>query len=370
MEYIVTIYWKLDPNDSSEESGDKTYSSVHPAIAEAAALLRDGQTVAFPTETVYGLGADATGSEAVARIFAAKGRPSDNPLIVHIAETSQLNGLVEKSSLTPMVRTLMEIFWPGPLTIVLPAQAGSISPLVTAGLATVGVRIPDHPVALELLKASGLPIAAPSANSSGRPSPTLAEHVLSDLDGLIGGLLDGGQTGVGLESTVIECSQGDVYILRPGGVTAEQLRQALPGIKVYQPEPQQEKFGTAETPKAPGMKYAHYAPQGRMQLVEGVSQEQVAAWIQKDIEAAKARGESTGILTFDEHQSRYRADLVISCGKLAEPETIAHGLYAALRQFDEAGIGYILAEACPEDGIGLAVMNRLRKAAGYQLIRI
>jgi L-threonylcarbamoyladenylate synthase len=317
------------------------------------------------------LGADATDSEAVAGIFRAKGRPSDNPLIVHIADPSQLSGLVKEPSLTPMIRVLMDAFWPGPLTIVLPVEVGRLSPLVTAGLSTVGVRVPDHLAALQLLKASGLPIAAPSANSSGKPSPTLAEHVREDLDGRIGGLLDGGQTGVGLESTVIECPGSDeLFILRPGGVTAEQLQQVLPNVRIHNPKSQRETLGATETPRAPGMKYTHYAPQGRMQLVEGASQEQVAAWVQQDIDAAKEKGEATGILTFDEHEWQYHADLVISCGKLSEPESIAHGLYAALRRFDEAGISYILAETCPEAGIGLAVMNRLRKAAGDQLVRI
>jgi L-threonylcarbamoyladenylate synthase len=365
----VTNYWKLlAPSVDGRAASNQITSDNEEMIAAAASLLRRGQTVAFPTETVYGLGADATNSTAVNLIFTAKGRPSDNPLIVHIAEQSQLEGLVTAAAVTPMVQRLMDAFWPGPLTIVLPAAAERLSPLVTAGLSTVGVRIPNHPVALQLLKAVECPIAAPSANSSGKPSPTLASHVREDLDGRIGGLLDGGQTGVGLESTVIECKDGDIFILRPGGVTVEQLQDALPHVRIH--APQQEMSSQADTPRSPGIKYTHYAPQGRMQLVEGNSHEQVAMWIQQDLNAAKARGETTGILTFDEYEPLYHADLVISCGKLADPESIAHGLYAALRRFDEASISYILAETCPEDGIGLAVMNRLRKAAGNHLVRI
>ncbi|MEW9702356.1 L-threonylcarbamoyladenylate synthase [Paenibacillus sp. SI8] len=338
------------------------------AIKEAAALLQSGETVGFPTETVYGLGADATSSAAVERIFRAKGRPSDNPLIVHIADREQLAGLIDPSSLTSEHRQLMEAFWPGPLTIVLPVLAGGISPLVTAGLSTVGIRIPDHPVALRLLQEVGCPVAAPSANSSGRPSPTLASHVKEDLDGRIGGLVDGGPTGVGVESTVIQIVAGELYILRPGGITSEQLRTILPDTLIHEPE--REDVHEKEVPRAPGMKYTHYAPKGYMYIAQGDHEEDVASWIQRDIDAAKLRGESTGILTFTEHASRYQADCVIACGSLSRPETIAQELYAALRRFDEEGICYIAAEACPEQGIGLAIMNRLRKAAGNRIVRI
>jgi L-threonylcarbamoyladenylate synthase len=352
----MTQYWKLHTASADgREASNEMKSDNEEMIAAAASLLRRGQTVAFPTETVYGLG--------------AKGRPSDNPLIVHIAEQSQLQGLVSNEAVTPMVQRLMAEFWPGPLTLVLPVAAGVLSPLVTAGLSTVGVRMPDHPIALQLLKAAECPVAAPSANSSGRPSPTLASHVHEDLDTRIGGLLDGGQTGVGLESTVIECKDGDIYILRPGGVTAEQLQAALPEARIHT-APQELSSQAEVKPRSPGMKYTHYAPRGAMQLIAGNSHDQVAAWIEQDLRAAKARGETTGILTFDEYAPLYHADLVISCGRLADPESIAHGLYAALRRFDEASISYILAETCPEEGIGQAIMNRLRKAAGNRLVRI
>jgi L-threonylcarbamoyladenylate synthase len=365
----VTIYWKLHAAQSVFESSNERVILEDQGMIEAAAsLLRSGQTVAFPTETVYGLGADASNSSAVELIFSAKGRPADNPLIVHIADTSQLEGLVTASAVTPGIQKLMDAFWPGPLTIVLPAKAERISPLVTAGLSTVGIRIPDHPVALSLLKAANCPIAAPSANSSGRPSPTLASHVCEDLNGRIGGLVDGGQTGVGLESTVIECIDDEVYILRPGGVTAAQMQQVLPDVRIH--SPRQEEVPQKEAPRSPGMKYTHYAPQGHMKLVGGDSHEQVAAWIQRDLNEAKAQGETTGVLTFDEYVALYEADVIMSCGRLADLESIAHGLYAALRRFDEESVSYILAETCPEEGIGQAIMNRLRKAAGNEIVRV
>jgi L-threonylcarbamoyladenylate synthase len=365
----MTLYWKLQSQADGQSLHNVPLTAADETmIAEAAALLRSGQTVAFPTETVYGLGAVASNSAAVELIFAAKGRPADNPLIVHIADRSQLEGLVAESAVTPQIRRLMELFWPGPLTIVMPAETRRISRFVTAGLSTVGIRMPDHPVALSLLRAASCPVAAPSANSSGKPSPTLASHVREDLEGRIGGILDAGPTGVGLESTVIQCIDGEVHILRPGGVTAEQLQNALPGIRIANPE--QETVQLAETPRSPGMKYTHYAPKGHMLLVDGHSHEQVSAWIQKDIDQAKARGEKTGILTFEEHESLYHADLVIACGKLADPPSIAHHLYAALRRFDEASISYILAETCSEDGIGQAVMNRMRKAAGNRIVEV
>ncbi|CAN7164688.1 L-threonylcarbamoyladenylate synthase [Paenibacillus sp. LjRoot56] len=357
MRVIVTTYWNVDQGEQSELAQD---------IAEAASLLRQGDTVAFPTETVYGLGADATNTEAVLQIFAAKGRPSDNPLIVHIADATQLSGLVQPDSLTAYHRALMKAFWPGPLTIVLPVRAGSLSPFVTAGLQTVGIRIPDHPVALQLLREAGLPIAAPSANSSGRPSPTLASHVRDDLDGKIGGIVDGGATGVGVESTVIQLVDGELYVLRPGGVTSEQLQAVLPDMRIHVAEPTE--VEAADTPRAPGMKYTHYAPKGYMHIVQGDDELEVSAWIQRDIDAAKSRGESTGILTFEERVGGYRADLVVACGSLSQPETIARDLYAALRTFDHKGISYIVAEGVPDAGIGSAIMNRLLKAAGHERV--
>lgn len=343
------------------------------SLHEAAAVLAAGGTVAFPTETVYGLGADARNTESVEAIFQAKGRPSDNPLIVHIAEMSQLEGLV--AAVNETERRLMEAFWPGPLTLVLPVLNGAVSPRVTAGLSTVAVRMPAHDVALRLIAAAGCPVAAPSANRSGRPSPTLASHVGEDLTGRIDGIVDGGPTGVGVESTVIEVGRdGGITVLRPGGITAEQLaRFTQAGVRLDAALQQPAAGGAAGgpvAPRAPGMKYTHYAPKGVMRLVRGAAADKVAARIAAELGAAKARGEKTGVLAFDEHLPLYRADCVQSLGSEAELGTAAHRLYAALRRFDECGVTCILAETCPETGLGAAVMNRLMKAAGHRVIEV
>lgn len=336
-------------------------------LKEAGAVLAAGGTVAFPTETVYGLGADAGNTDAVERIFAAKGRPSDNPLIVHISDISQLDKLVLGVNHTE--RQLMEAFWPGPLTLVLPVKPGAVSPRVTAGLDTVAVRMPDHQVALALINAAGCPVAAPSANRSGRPSPTLASHVFEDLAGAIDGILDGGPAGVGVESTVVQAGQdGSVTVLRPGGVTEEQLAAIAASV---QRDPALTRAGSADSPapRSPGMKYTHYAPKGALCIVQGRTAEAVSARIQAELDAAGARGEKTGVLSFDEHIGRYRADVAVSLGSLAAPEEAAHRLYAGLRHFDEEGATFILAESCPDKGLGAAVMNRLLKAAGHRIIK-
>ncbi|KTD84259.1 translation factor [Paenibacillus etheri] len=363
------------------------------AIVEAATMLREGGTVAFPTETVYGLGADARNTAAVEAVFAAKGRPSDNPLIVHIADPRALDELV--TEVHPTAAALMEAYWPGPLTVVLPVREGVLSPCVTAGLDTVGVRMPDHPVALALISAAGCPVAAPSANRSGRPSPTLASHVMEDLAGYIGGVLDGGAAGVGLESTVVQVqSNGKVAVLRPGGITSEQLA-AVVGAEVVVAEPAVVKeFGASaaaeapvvpapgeghsteavsdiSAPRAPGMKYTHYAPRGWLGVVRGSSTQRVAEEAASLLQAAQLSGEVTGLLLFEEHKPLYPADpaaCVLSLGSLSSPEEGARSLYAALRRFDEAGATYILAEACPYTGLGAAIMNRLMKAAGGSVI--
>jgi len=351
----ITNVWRVE-QANGEQLGSK--------LSEAAKQLREGGLIAFPTETVYGLGADARSTAAVERIFAAKGRPSDNPLIVHIAHREQLHELV--LPYPELAAALMDRFWPGPLTIVLPVRAGALSPLVTAGLSTVGIRMPDHRTALALLAQAGCPVAAPSANRSGRPSPTLAEHVLEDLDGRIDGVVDDGPTGVGLESTVIELD-GDhgIRILRPGGITLEALQQAAPGAaidsaSVDEPE---------TAPRSPGMKYTHYAPQGELELVQG-DPEAVVAYIQGQVEAARMRGEVTGVLAFEERLVRYEADCVLSLGSEADLGAAAHLLYAALRDFDGAGAQRIWAEGSSGQGIGAALMNRLAKAAGNRIIRV
>lgn len=336
-------------------------------LEEAAALLQGGELVAFPTETVYGLGADARNTKAVEGIFKAKGRPSDNPLIVHIADERQLDELV--LPYPELARRLMQKLWPGPLTIVLPVRPEAVSPLVTAGLSTVGVRMPDHPAALALIRQSGCPVAAPSANRSGRPSPTLAEHVLEDLDGKISGVVDGGATGVGLESTVVELPDSNtIRILRPGGITEEQLRNTAPEADIDAPAAAA-RAEEAETPRSPGMKYTHYAPEGELVIVQGEPAKTVH-YIQDQVNMAKASHLRTGVLAFDERSAVYDADLVLACGSEQHLEQAAHNLYAALRRFDAEGVQRIWAEGCSEEGIGLALMNRLAKAAGHQIIRL
>ncbi|UQZ33892.1 threonylcarbamoyl-AMP synthase [Paenibacillus sp. PK3_47] len=382
-----TVYWKLDGAEAGVSFPAKHSGNDQDAITAAAAMLLEGETVAFPTETVYGLGADARNTSAVEAVFAAKGRPSDNPLIVHVASREAVDVLV--AEVHPVAEALMDAFWPGPLTVVLPVRPDVLSPLVTAGLDTVGVRMPDHPVALALLRAAGCPVAAPSANRSGRPSPTTAAHVMEDLAGYIGGVLDGGAAGVGLESTVVQVRpDGTVAVLRPGGITAEQLAavcgpgavDAAPGAEVgFAADAGKAGAGRAGSvraggspaPRAPGMKYTHYAPQGWLGVVRGSSPLRVAETAAGLLQAAQRDGEVTGLLLFEEHRDLYPAvpaACVASLGSLSSPEEAGRSLYAALRRFDEAGATYILAEACPETGLGAAIMNRLMKAAGGSVI--
>ncbi|WP_089965443.1 L-threonylcarbamoyladenylate synthase [Lihuaxuella thermophila] len=330
-------------------------------VIRAADCLRQGGLVAFPTETVYGLGAIATSEQAVAQIFAAKGRPSDNPLIIHIGDKDQLSHWV--SELPDVAGKLVRSFWPGPLTLVLPHQ-GNIAANVTAGLDTVAVRMPSHPVALALLQLAGEPVAAPSANRSGRPSPTEAAHVWHDLAGRLDILLDGGETGVGVESTVVDVTGEIPVLLRPGGITVEALTRAVGHVEIDAGLKQEE-----SVPRSPGMKYRHYAPQAEMWLVEG-QEEHVLARIRELGADAMRRGRKVGILTTEEHADKFHADVVIPCGRRSDPLSVARGLYQALRTFDARGVDFILAEAFPEKGIFYSVMNRLRKAADGKVIRV
>ncbi|MDF9555507.1 L-threonylcarbamoyladenylate synthase [Bacillus tropicus] len=327
----------------------------YPQLQEAAKLLRENEAIAFPTETVYGLGANAMNDEAIAKIFEAKGRPSDNPLIVHIGTKSQLDGIVKE--IPPVAEKLMEHFWPGPLTIILPRKEG-ISEKVTAGLNTVGVRMPDHPVALALIEEANVPVAAPSANRSGRPSPTLASHVYEDLNEKIAGIVDGGATGVGVESTVIDCTSAVPTILRPGGITKEQL-EAVIGTVSLDPALKDEK----EKPKSPGMKYTHYAPKAPLSIVEGSRE-----FIQLIVDKKKEEGCRVGVLTTEEYQHVYNADVVLSCGVRSDLASVATKLYDVLRTFDASEVDVIFSESFPNEGIGNAIMNRLTKAAGHQII--
>lgn len=335
---------------------------THPSVREAAAALRAGQLIAFPTETVYGLGADALNNAAVANVFKAKGRPGDNPLIVHIGHSSQLKGIV--AEIPPSAKRLIHHFWPGPLTLVLPS-AGVVSARVTAGLTTVAVRMPNHPAALALLQEVRRPVAAPSANRSGRPSPTEARHVLDDLDGRIDGLVDGGQSGYGLESTVLDVSGEVPVLLRPGGIIQEQLERVLGEIKLNDDLSWEE--DSRQVPRSPGTKYRHYAPLAKMTLVRGSVPEMVQH-IQELTTRYQAQGLKVGVLTTKEHKGNYDAEVVIACGKRTALSSVARDLYRALRQFDANGVDRILAETFPESGWGATIMNRLRKAANGEII--
>src|SRR4051812_17155101 len=268
----------------------------NPQVVDAANFLRKNEVVALPTETVYGLGGNAESDEAVAKIFAAKGRPVDNPLIIHIADRSQLSSFV--SEVPKTAEKLIDAFWPGPLTIIFKKKDGVLSQKATAGLNTVAVRMPDHPVALALLKTCGLPIAAPSANSSGHPSPTKAQHVLDDLNGKIAGVLDGGATGVGVESTVLDCTEEIPVILRPGGVTKEQLEIVIGEVHLDAALSDE-----ASKPKAPGMKYQHYAPNAPLHLVDGSK-----SFMQRLIEEKQNEGLRVGVLTTEESVAYYQSD--------------------------------------------------------------
>ncbi|CAL1522266.1 L-threonylcarbamoyladenylate synthase [Bacillus subtilis] len=346
---MKTKRWFVDVTDE--------LSTNDPQIAQAAALLRENEVVAFPTETVYGLGANAKNTDAVKKIYEAKGRPSDNPLIVHIADISQLEDLTGPAP--EKAKTLMKRFWPGALTLILPCKPDALSPRVTAGLETVAIRMPDHPLALALIRESGLPIAAPSANLSGKPSPTKAEHVAHDLDGRIAGIMDGGPTGIGVESTVLSCADDIPVLLRPGGITKEQIEAVIGPIHVDKGLSDQN-----EKPISPGMKYTHYAPTAPLAICEGSPER-----IQHLIKEYQQGGRRVGVLTTEEKAGVYSADYVKSCGRRAQLETVAAGLYDALRSFDENKVDFIIAESFPDTGVGLAIMNRLMKAAGGRVIR-
>lgn len=328
-------------------------------LQEAGDIIARGGLVAFPTETVYGLGADALNPQAVKDIFLAKGRPQDNPLIVHISSRDQLEKIVDE--IPEDAETLMKAFWPGPLTILF-AKSNDVPHETTAGLDTVAVRMPNHPLAQKLIECSGRPIAAPSANTSGKPSPTRAEHVIDDLDGKVDAILDGGSTGVGLESTVIDVSEGVAVILRPGGVTIEQLLEVIPNVR-YDAALKDERVA----PRSPGQKYRHYSPKAKLELYSGEEE--------KVIEAVRARarelednGYKVGILTVDEHMDRYQAKVKQSMGRGSDLEDVARNLFDSLRAFDSFDIDVIIGEGIEETGIGKAIMNRLYKASGGSVV--
>ncbi|MDI2587761.1 L-threonylcarbamoyladenylate synthase [Psychrobacillus sp. NEAU-3TGS] len=319
------------------------------SYTQAVDLLSAGETVAFPTETVYGLGAIATSENAVSKIFEAKGRPQDNPLIVHIGSKEELSTFTQ--NVPSLAKICMDAFWPGPLTLVLPIKTDSLAKNVTAGLNTVGVRMPDHPVALELLRRLKQPVAAPSANKSGKPSPTKAAHVYHDLNGKIPLILDGGATGIGLESTVLDFTTEVPTILRPGGVTKEMLE------KVIGPVNESKLTDEGEAPRAPGMKYAHYSPDAPVYLIEAS-----ISTVQQAIEQIH-KDEKKVALIATEQFTLTKADYYFSLGQEHQLEDAAHLLYEALRNCDETDAHIILVPIFAKQGVGTAIMNRLEKAA-------
>ena len=330
------------------------------SVAEAAALIRSGELVGFPTETVYGLGADALNEQAVRAIFAAKGRPADNPLIVHIAAWEELLPLCHPNK---AAERLAEAFWPGPLTMILPKK-DIVPTVVTAGLDSVAIRMPSHPVAHALIQESGCPIAAPSGNRSGRPSPTLASHMMEDMDGRIPMILDGGACDVGVESTVVSLTGPVAVVLRPGGITPEMLAAVQGEVHVADSVMRPLKEG--EAAPSPGMKHKHYAPKAHMTLYEGRA-EDVASRICAEYDALAAT-EKCLIFSASDHLALYGARQTADLGP--DAWAAAHAIFAALRQADTDGVTRVFSESWPENGVGLAVMNRMARAAGFDIIQV
>ena len=337
-------------------------SATDETLALAARLLAKGELVAFPTETVYGLGAHAMDAQAVLGIFSAKGRPADNPLIVHIHDRSQLDAICEVNE---AALRLMDAFWPGPLTIILPRK-DAVPNAVTANLDTVAVRMPAHPVALALLKACNLPVAAPSANRSGKPSPTSAKHVFDDMDGRIPLIIDGGESDVGLESTVISLAGEKPCILRPGGVTKAMLEEVLGEVdlagSILRP------LEKGEKALSPGMMYKHYSPDGQVTLIEGEESAVVEA-LRKLYAHAASEGHRACVMCFSEHVAALADCQPHDIGSKDDPSEVAHRLFATLRGLDEEKMDVIFSEVMPPEGVGLAVMNRLGRAAGFRTVQ-
>lgn len=352
-------------------------------LQEAAGILRAGGLVAFPTETVYGLGGNGLLKEASRSIYAAKGRPSDNPLILHISDMKELEPITRESP--GRARTLAEHFWPGPLTMIL--NKAEIVPLeTTGGLSTVAVRMPEHEVARRLIALAGVPVAAPSANTSGRPSPTTAAHVREDLEGKIEAILDGGPSGIGLESTIVDLSGEEPVLLRPGAITAEMLEEAL-GERVLLDPALEKPLDPSVHPKAPGMKYRHYAPKAPMVIIQGkagtfAGEEllRVEEAVDREVDRSLEAGKRTALICSDESLSYYRkryegplakGQLILrTMGTRNREESIAHNLFSVLREMDEVQAEYIVAEGVNTEAIGYAVMNRMKKAAAQQVIYV
>lgn len=354
MKDMKTIVKKINENNMEPD-----------CLKDAASILQKEGLVAFPTETVYGLGGDALDTGAAKKIYEAKGRPSDNPLIVHIADIESLRELVK--DVPEKAYQLANKFWPGPLTMIM-CKSNKVPYGTTGGLDTVAIRMPSNKIALQLIRESGVCIAAPSANTSGRPSPTKAEHVIEDLNGKIDMIIDGGAVGIGLESTIVDLTSEIPTILRPGYITKEMLEEVIGTVEIDKTIIAK-KMDPNLRPKAPGMKYKHYAPKAELTIVEGEEQ----AVIDKINEFAKQKmkdGYQVGVIATDETFARYKASCVKTIGSRHDEEQIARGLYAILRDFDEQQVDVIYSEGFADSKLGQAIMNRLLKAAGYHIVEV
>lgn len=343
---------KIDENNIDRE-----------AITEAGEILKKGGLVAFPTETVYGLGGDALNENSSAKIYAAKGRPSDNPLIVHISNMDALPKIVKE--IPGEAYLLAEKYWPGPLTMIF-NKSDAVPSATTGGLDTVAVRMPSNKTARALIDAAGGYVAAPSANRSGRPSPTVAKYVIEDLDGEIEMIIDGGEVNIGLESTIIDLSENRPTILRPGYITEEMLKETIGQVDVDRTIIDNH---SGQAPKAPGMKYRHYAPKGNLTIVEG-EPSAVVEYINNKLKVLWQEGIKTGVIATDETAAEYLGGDVKSAGKRQNEGEIAKHLFRILREFDDDEVQVIFAESFPHEGIGQAIMNRLLKAAGHQVVHL
>ena len=332
-------------------------------IEEAGKVIRNGGTVAFPTETVYGLGANALDDEAVKKIFIAKGRPQDNPLIIHVS-TKEISGLVK--DVPEVAQKIIDKFWPGPLTVIL--EKKDIIPNVTsANLNTIGIRMPNSEIALKLIELAERPIAAPSANISGRPSPTEVERCVEDLNGRVDYIIGGESSDIGVESTIVDCTVNPPLVLRPGGITLEMLKEINPEIELD--KALKSKPNDDFKPKAPGMKYKHYAPNAHLKIIKGKNEKTIEI-INEIVENYIEKGNDVAILTTNENLNKFNNGKVISLGSENDLKEIAKNLFEALRKCDDLGVQYILCQGFEENGVGLAIMNRLNKAAGYDNLEV
>lgn len=333
------------------------------AVRQAGEIIRSGGLVAFPTETVYGLGGDALNPASSRKIYAAKGRPSDNPLIVHIARWEALAAIVKKVPAEAV--KLAETFWPGPLTMIL-EKSDLVPGETTGGLDTVAVRMPSHKTALAFIEASGGYVAAPSANRSGRPSPTVAKYVRQDLDGRIEMILDGGDVELGLESTIVDLTEQVPTILRPGYITGQMLKSALGRVEE---DVTILRSDSGQAPKAPGMKYRHYAPKGELTIISGPEQH-VVDYINAQLDQWRDKNKKTGVIATDATIGAYRADVCKNAGSRLDESAMARRLYRILREFDDENVEIIYSESFEGAGVGQAVMNRLLKAAGHRVTEL